>query len=212
MWLLAVVTHERSKARIEAGLRDRRRNLRHAAELIQQVFSNFCTDKQTIPSCKFREALQAMGICVDVDEAEEFLRSKGGDVASVDAAEFQQAVGRQWAVEVWAKSLPLAEMLADALPSCTGCPRLRAVSDLHEKEIVAIADGYRDGLIQILVEHVAMLKNAYLAMAEYATKSRTGCAKKFEVSSMSSGKIEDFHDGLQKRIGVCELWGIGACK
>ena len=114
-----------------------------------------------------------LGICVDDEEALEFLRSKGGDVGFVDAAEFQRAVGRQWAVEGWAKSLPLAEMLADALPNCTGCHRLRAVSVLKQEEIVAIADGYRDGLIQVLNEHVAMLKNAYDAMAVYTTKSGT---------------------------------------
>jgi hypothetical protein len=199
--LLAVVTLERTKARIDAGLHDRSRNLRHNSELIAEVFCRFRTSAQKIPSNRFREALEALGICVDDEEALEFLRSKGGDVGFVDAAEFQRAVGRQWAVEVWAKSLPLAEMLADTLPNCSGCHRLRAVSDLKEEEIIAIADGYRDGLIQVLNEHVRMLKNAYDAMAVYATKSRTA-AKKFEVSSMSCGKIEDFHDGLQKRIGA----------
>ncbi len=178
--------------------------------MIEEVFRRFCTDKNRISSDRFREALESMGICVDEEEALEFVRSKGGDVGFVDSAEFQRAVGRQWSAEVWAKSLPLAEMLADALPNCIGCHRLRAVSDLKEEEIAAIADGYRDGLVQVLNEHIAMLRNAYKVMAVYATKSKTGlAAKKFEVSSMSSGKIGDFHDGLQKRIGVLVIGDMG---
>jgi hypothetical protein len=204
------VTSQRARARIEAGLRDRRLNVRHNPDMINQVFGRFCTEEQKIPSNKFREALEELDICVDEEEAVGYLRSKGGDSCFVEAAEFQQAAGRQWAVEVWAKSLPLADMLADALPKCTGCHRLQAVSDLKEKEIIAIADGYREGFIQVLSEHVAMLKKAYYAMASYEKKSRiSSAAKKFEVSTMSCGKIEDFHAGLQKRIGALS---IGECK
>ncbi len=192
------------KCRIEAGLDNRQRVHRHKSELIEKVFSETSVPDgrggRQIPSGRLLPALEKLGICIDEGDAREFLRTKGGARDSVNPDEFRRAVAQQWSADVWAQSLPLAPMLADALPQCSGCSRLRAVCSLTEEEIQAIADGYREGLHRVLTEHVEHLRVAFKAMLGLDA-TLNGPARKFELSAMSCGDIKDFHAGLQKRIG-----------
>jgi hypothetical protein len=202
---LPVVTRSYAKARIEAGLDDRERGHGHRSNLIEKVFFQASVSDghggKRLPSDRFLTALERVGISIDEGEAREFLRTKGGACDSVDLDDFRRAAAKQWDVDVWAQSLPLAPMLADALPRCTGCKRLRALCSLTEEEIRAIADGYRDGLQRVLTQHVGYLRVAFEALDRLGATPRNHAAPKFELPAMSCGNIQDFHAGLQKRIG-----------
>jgi hypothetical protein len=202
---LPVVTPSYVKSRIEAGLDDRQRGLNHKPELIDKVFRQTSAPddhgEHKMPSDRLVPALRRLSISIDQGEAQEFRRTKGGSRDFVSRDEFRRAATKQWDVDVWAQSLPLAPMLADALPECTGCNRLRAVCSLTEVEIRAIADGYREGLQRLLTQHVGYLRTAYEALDKLVAMPRNGAAQKFELSAMRCGKLQDFHAGLQKRIG-----------
>jgi hypothetical protein len=204
-----VVTPSYVKGRIKAGLDERQLGLGHKSGLIEKVFCQESVpldhNEHKMPSSRFLPALKQLGISIDEGEAQEFLRTKGGARGFVDSDEFRRAAAKKWDVDAWAQSLPLAPMLVDALPQSTGCNRLRAVCSLTEEEVRAIADGYRDGLQRLLMQHLVHLRAAYMALDKLAAMPVNGASQKFELSSMSCGSIQDFHAGLQKRIGeaVC---------
>ncbi len=204
-----MVTPSYVKSRIDAGLDERHCGFGHKSELIEKIFLETSVPdghgEQKMPWNQFLPALKRLSISIDEGEAQEFLRTKGGARDFVELDEFRRAAAKRWDVDVWAQSLPLASMLADALPQCTGCNRLRAVCSLTAEEIRAICDGYREGLQRMLTQHVEYLRTAYEGLDKFAVMPRNGVAQKFELSAMSCGNIEDFHAGLQKRIGeaVC---------
>ncbi len=186
-------------------MHDRQRGHGIKTERIDRVFHQSSVPdsdgKHRMPSDRFLPALKRLEIFVDEGEALEFLRTKGRSRDFVELEEFRRAAAKKWDVDVWAQSLPLAAMLADALPQCSGISRLRAVCSLTEGEIQAIADGYREGLQRLLKDHVGYLRTAYEALDKRAAMPRNGAAQKFELSAMSCGTIHDFHAGLHKRIG-----------
>lgn len=201
---ITVVTPSYVKGRIEAGLDERQLGHGHKSRLIDEVFRQDSVPsgngEDKMPSDRFLPALKKLGISVDEGEAQAFLRTKGGARAFVDPDEFRRAATKKWCVDAWAQSLPLAQMLVDALPQSTGCNRLRAVCSLTEEDIRVIADGYRDGLQRLLRQHQVQLRAAYEALDKLVA-TPNGAARKFELPAMSCGSIQDFHAGLQKRIG-----------
>jgi hypothetical protein len=200
------------KGRIEAGLDERQRGPGHKSALIDKVFLQDAVpsgpNERQMPSDRLLPALKRLGVSIDEGEACEFLRTKGGARGFVDSDEFRRAAAKKWGVDAWAQSLPLAPMLVDALPQSTGCNRLRALCSLTEEEVRAIADGYRDGLQRLLMQHLAQLRAAYEALDKLVKMPRNGASQKFELSAMSCGSIEDFHAGLQKRIGEAARPGV----
>jgi hypothetical protein len=113
------------------------------------------------------------------------------------------------AVGSWARSLPLADVLLDALPRPSiDDPRhpLRAISELSSSDLSVVVRGFAEGLERTLKESVEVLHQAFLAYdanVARASKGRVCAARKFEhPPEMKCGDIEDFHKTLDGRIGV----------
>ncbi len=106
------------------------------------------------------------------------------------------------------RSLPLAEVLFDALPR----PRpgdtrhpLRVIAELSPAELALTARGAAVGLERLLRECAGELQRGFRAFdAKLAAskKLRACAARKFEApTEMKCGTIDDFHAGLEGRIG-----------
>jgi hypothetical protein len=113
------------------------------------------------------------------------------------------------AVGSWVRSLPLADVLLDALPRPPvddSRHPLRAISELSPSDLSVTVKGCAEGFERMLGESVEALRQAFRAydanVAE-ASKGRVCAARKFEhPPEMKCGNIEDFHKTLDGRIGV----------
>jgi hypothetical protein len=139
----------------------------------------------------------------DVSREDAIFRSldRNGD-GILDLSEFKQAVKTPSALEEWAQSLPLAQLLVDAIPKKVGRDHLRVTSGLTTEDVDEVCDGFSAGLRRILNESVGQLKAAFESMDRARENPAGG---KFRVdlppNKLRCGSIEDFHKGLSSRIG-----------
>jgi hypothetical protein len=124
----------------------------------------------------------------------------------INMNEFAQAIQAPCPREEWARTLPLAQLLADALPRSAGDDSLRTAGQLTQEEIDAVADGVAYGLRRVLREQVGQLYESFASMDFNAASSPEGgtvAASKFQfdVPKLRCGSIVDFHNGLASRIG-----------
>jgi hypothetical protein len=131
-----------------------------------------------------------------------FDRNKDG---LMDMNEFTQAIQAPTPLEEWARSLPLAQLLADALPRRAEHESLRTAGQLTHEEIDAVADGFAYGLRRLLKEQVGQLCDSFASMdSSSAPESGAAAASskyQFDVPKLRCGSIADFHVGLASRIG-----------
>jgi hypothetical protein len=117
-------------------------------------------------------------------------------------------------VRGWVQSLPLAELLLDALPKQLDdddddqhSHPLRAVSQLDEHQLQVTAICFAQGLQRLLREGVEALGEAFRAFDETLKNSeelqtKKAAAKFEQLQDIKCGTIEDFHAGLEGRIGA----------
>ena len=152
---------------------------------------------------KFPFALGDLKIKLDDQETEELFKRVDADKSdSLSFAEFENIVSQLSELERWALSIPVHYLLADAV-SCIereGAHAMEKASNLTETDIHEICNGIVDGMRKIVASKVSELKQAYDAMHASQAEQVAG-GTKFIVGSMSSGGTEDFHKGLEGRIG-----------
>ena len=124
--------------------------------------------------------------------------------------EFAQAVQAPMPLDEWASTLPLARILADAMPRKVGKDLLREVGRLTPDEINNVVDGFAYGLRILLKEYVEKLRGSFSLMDEKAAKASgdgDGAYVKFQAETkLRCGSIDDFHNGMASRIGGA-FWG-----
>jgi len=108
-------------------------------------------------------------------------------------------------VQRWAASLPLAELLADAMPVVNREDALEEISRLDDTLISAICEGLQLGLQRLIIENVKLLREGLEAQRSKAQgqEQDAGASTKFRVIKMNAGSVEDFHKGLEDRVGRC---------
>ncbi len=129
---------------------------------------------------------------VDVDKSE-----------SLSFSEFENIVSQLSDLERWALSVPVHFLLADAV-SCIerqGAHAMEKASNLTPTDIDEICHGIVDGMKKIIASKVSELKEAFDAMRA-SQAGQVAAGSKFTVGTMSSGGAEDFHKGLEGRIGL----------
>ena len=107
--------------------------------------------------------------------------------------------------ELWARSLPLSQILADALPISTSNAgekdnHLRFVSEMDSNTIDEVVKAFAYGLKRMLQDNCTLLKKAYAKMEE--NQNALGAGDKFEVYIAKAGRIEDFHKGMTELVGM----------
>ena len=183
------------RRQVEQGMRRRNQNILKAIFNYYQDLEIKLVLKENLPS-----ALADLGIEVDETELDEILFSidAKGDVG-LDFDEFQRAVSRPSSVEQWFGELPLAQMVADAMPRVKGMNPLRALSTATVEQLESSCLAFSEGLLKLMKNKISSLKDLYISQ-DLAESNLV--AAKFELSKMSVGKIEDFYAGLGTRIGV----------
>jgi hypothetical protein len=133
-----------------------------------------------------------------------FETSDMDDNGGLDEKEFTKAVKYPGKVEQWADSLPLSKLLAHCLSFkfTQGDDPLREVSRLSTDELRASANAFGEGVETILGDAVGELKKCFAEMDRMAAESAATASSKFQTFKMSSGSVEDFHSGLQGRVGA----------
>ena len=157
-----------------------------------------------IPSDKLELALEALGVVVTKDELDHHARIVNlnfNGCIKYDA--FKHIVLSPSPAEVWAKTLPLSRLLADALPKLPDCDHLRVISSLTIQEASYVADEVCAALKEVLMRHVGQLKSSFQSMDKQMLKHELHVNSKFEVMKMAAGSIQHFYEGLEGRIGTC---------
>ena len=119
--------------------------------------------------------------------------------------EFQDAILASCTpLEEWAKSWPLAQLLADSIPRLDNDrghsdDNLTVLGSLNDEQLKLIVRGFAYGLEKMLLMERDKLRRALSTMEE---SSENRMAEKFEVPEMKCGNIEDFFCGLAARIGI----------
>ena len=182
---------------------------------INQVFDRYATTtgvdlKRLIPKENLANALSEIdGWLRPTNEIETIfyemdLNSDGG----LDLEEFVRASQSLTELEQWLKQIPFYRLMNDAI---TALPRItdrssRTAAFLTTNEIENICSGAVDGLCKMLRTHCERLRSALESMDK---RMETSFQEKFQIFDWKCGNIDDFHEGLEKRIGgnfICFSW------
>ena len=176
--------------------------LRRDPSHVKTIFDQHNDGKSaSIAKGKLHSALSNLGVDVDVERTAELLEEFDSDASGgLDFEEFQRLLHRSNRLFEWAKSLPLHELLADAIPRRAGRDPLRVVSEMTEEEISWVCRAFQEGLSKMLREGSAELKQAFAVSDRRAETEDVD--SKFNVVPLSCGRITDFHAGVEERIGT----------
>jgi hypothetical protein len=172
------------------------------------VFSNNCEPaspgkENVILKKNFSKALQDLKVDLDDQEREELFKRVDVDRnESLSFSEFENVGSQPSDLERWALSIPVHYLIVDAV-SCIeqkGAHVMEKASNLTESDIQILCHGILDGMKKMITAKVADLKKAFDRMRASQAENEAG-SKYYTVSSMSSGGPEDFHKGLEGRIG-----------
>jgi Ca2+-binding EF-hand superfamily protein len=120
-----------------------------------------------LPMSELRNALSELGLTITGQQLEHFRRTARlnfNDCIKYNA--FKAIVLTPSPMEVWAATLPLARLLAEALPKHSDYNHLRIISSLTSNESDAVAEEVCQALKEVLKGHVAHLKKAFMTMDE----------------------------------------------
>jgi hypothetical protein len=171
---------------------------------ITRVFEEYAVSGKYlfIPSDNLRSALEELGVVVTKDQLCKFsriidLNFKG----RLDFHAFKHVALSPTPVVAWAESLPIAALLADALPKHKKYDHLRVISTLTHNEISCVAEEVCLVLKEILLAHVGQLQASFRNMDKEAEMPANYSVARYEVITMKAGDIKDFYRGLDARIG-----------
>ncbi len=184
-----------------------------AASPVDAVFETYAKDgsegKRGIKLEMFKEALHSVRPefhYLSKEEAKQlFVESDLENDGILDVKEFSYALGKKFPVEQVISVLPLHRLLESALPGIRSRhpdEHLDIFVNLKDEEIVAMVAAVSPEIERLLRETVLGLRKAKEPQDPNAGDN---VGAKFDVVTLSAGTIEDFHKGLQGRVGgeVC---------
>jgi hypothetical protein len=195
-WQEKLLQRAKVRGQVEAGFRRRR------IEMVQITFESHCDKtKNVIFASSLGPALSDLGMHIDEAEVDELLKSRDlNDDGGLDFHEFWSLVCTPSPVEEWVRELPLAQLVADALPceDRLAKDQLRYLSRITPEQLAESLEIMKESLNKTLCERLVVLKEAFDKLDVQAAASNS----KFQISKMSVGNIADFHEGLASRIGI----------
>jgi hypothetical protein len=178
------------------------RNVSHVKQVFEQHKD---THTNLISISALPGALLDLGIRLTAEDISVLFEASDTDEnGGLDEQGFTKAVKYPCKVEQWADGLPLSKLLAHCLPFKLkeGQDPLREVSRLSSDELRAAAMAFGEGLETMLGDAVGELRKCYAEMDRMAAASADTAGSKFQTFKMSSGSVDDFHSGLQGRVGA----------
>ncbi len=191
--------HSYSAALLEAEM-DRgfeRRSEEHVKEIFDRYRS---ADTFDITKADLLGALQALGI--SESDSEVALKAYE-DMDRVDWPEFCLIVTRIGKLEQWTRTLPLANLLADCMPVKSHANPVEAATRLSDDDLEVIVACFSKGLKRLLKEELSKLPRAC---------NVRDSSPRAETRKMQGGNINDFHNGLNRRVGDPHLDFFNAMK
>ena len=143
--------------------------------------------------------LTELGLDIDQESANDLFDEFDTDSSEgLSLVELHQLLHKPSRLHEWAKGLPLHALLADAIPRKPGTDQLRVVSGLTDGEMLAVCEAVRHGLETMLKESADILRQAF-AVSDQRKDAIDG--SKFNIVPVSCGTVNDFHAGVEGRIG-----------
>jgi hypothetical protein len=196
---------EQIDCRIEQGI------TRRDSSRLEEIF-----DKHKDPATnsilkeQFVTILESLGVFPENEPASVDESNYGSiDHGAIDFQEFKRAASVSSALERLIRTLPLVEMVADALPKEKGRDPIRLFSEITTIQIQDIFSALLPHLEKLLIDCAKKLKASFDRMDTVQAEAAMG-VNKFELIPMSVGKIDDFHQGLSSRVGTyLYTWILG---
>ncbi len=171
---------------------------------IRAVFDKHMDPKtKLLPPNRFVSALRELDTQIDGSEEIETLFHSldlNGDGA-LAFPEFRRCLEFRSPLDQWAATLPLAPLLASCLPIACRGDAARALCCLSAASLTAALSAYADGVRRLVEAKLEELRLGYEELDLRAAEQASGIGDKFRMSDMACGSIEDFHKGMQDRIG-----------
>ncbi len=121
---------------------------------------------------------------------------------ALDLEEFKRAVRAPSTIEQLFVTLPISQILADAMPDMTWSDRLRQFGQKTPDEIEDICNEAMPFLKSIIRDTVKRIEVSVQTMDALKANQSARTGVKFEVPpEMSAGSVGDYHDGLTGKIG-----------
>ena len=145
---------------------------------------------------QIHEVFSDLHPCVSTGDIDEMLKAFDlNESEGLHWEDFKKLVNQPTAVEQWTSGIPFSRLLASAIPA----------RNLDEVDLIDENEGLRNicqtlllGTERLLREHIQSFKKARALMMKSKGK-RSNVSSKFSV--LSCGTIDDFHAGLENRIG-----------
>jgi len=163
-------------------------------------------DEKALRKEKLKAACEAAGM----DNADETtikellckLNVESEDALSFE--EFKSLIAEPSELESVMKTIPFHQVFADAVPRKAGSSPMKVFAELTPIEIDMMVQASVESLKDHLIEQSSKLKRVQHRLEQDAEKFKAGNSK-FSCFTMSSGQIDDFHEGLGSRIGPPDL-------
>ena len=170
-----------------------------------QVFeSNSVQEQGALTREKLPDCLADLGLKIgDVNKMFEQLDVNKDGALSLE--EFKGLVQRQTPLRAWASSLPIADLVAHALPVKAHDDFAEDLCRLDGRAIQAVVQAVSDGLQRLLLENIALLVQTRQAQSAATQTAEGGAAQKFQLDPLSCGSADDFQMGLTDRVGTMSL-------
>ena len=188
---------EQIDCRIEQGMKRR-----DDSELKEIFKKHKDPSTNTVRKEQFDFILESLGVVLENELAPVDESNYGAtDHGAIDFQEFKRAASVSSELERLIRTLPLAEMVADALPKEKERDPNRLFSEITSKQIQDICTALLPHLTKLLIDCATKLKASFDRMDEVQAEAPM-VLNKFELIPMSVGKIDDFHEGLSSRVGT----------
>ena len=121
----------------------------------------------------------------------------------LDFQEFRRCLNYDGELEQWAATLPLAPLLACCIPidGRRQGSHIRELCELKDADIEMAMRAFADGARRVVAARLAELRAGFEELGRRAAAQTSGTSAKFETCEMACGSIDDFHRGIQERIG-----------
>ena len=165
--------------------------------------------KRGIGLREFKEALCAARTAfrhMSEDEAKQlFAESDLENDGLLSEQEFTYALDKKFPVEQALSVLPIHRLLESSLPGFDSLhpdQHLETFINLSDQDVAGMVAEASPKIMKLLLEMVNGLKKAKLASEERQNHVDTAVGAKFDTSdTIQAGTIDDFHKGLEGRVG-----------
>jgi hypothetical protein len=189
---------------------------------IERSFELHCVElnldgklKRFVTPEKFYSALKACGANRSSKDAAILFRSMDIDEnGGLDLQEFKRAVATPTKLEQWIASLPIPRLLARCLTSIGEGVEdpVREFCQLRGENLNEAVTAFCFDLGNTLAKYQSQLNLSYKEMERRARDGERGVFSKFQISKLNCGGIEDFHRGLEGRVGMLISCTILLCR